>query len=173
MREPYLLHNIGPRISSNYNTREEILALPKDIPLTFDGIYLNVFENRDILLDRDVTLFIVGSTIGGDNTFDLPNLNPPKLEKYCDWIQLFLLRDKYGCKFGYHSLSHLALDSLNDDELTKEMMPPMKMDAFAYPAGIFNERVIAKAKELGYKEAYSVTQGDGSQFQKKRRYLNW
>jgi hypothetical protein len=33
------------------------------------------------------------------------------------------------------------------------------MDYFAYPYGIYDNRIIQLVKEAGYKEAYSVTQG--------------
>jgi peptidoglycan/xylan/chitin deacetylase (PgdA/CDA1 family) len=185
-----LLHNIGvspsgdPRISSNYNTREEILAC--DEPLSFDGVYLNVWENRDILKGKDVTLFVMGAYVGKDNSFDagMP------LERYCTWEQILELVDDYGCKLGWHTETHPDLTALPSHSdlpgmaVIKEVMPPAAIvdDAgnerpfpkkvFAYPYGRFNNEVKKIVELCGYDEAWSVTQGDGSRFAKVRTYLN-
>ena len=169
-----LLHNIGvspstdPRVSSNYNTREEILAC--DEPLSFDGIYLNVWENRDVLKGKDVTLFVMGSYVGKDNSFD----TGMPYEKYCDWNQimdiLYVGEGKF--KLGWHTWNHPDLRYVDDEMLLKEMTPPFAMETFAAPYGAFDERVKKLADEIGYYDAYSVTQGDGTQFAKVRTYLN-
>lgn len=168
-----LLHNIGvspssdPRISSNYNTREEILACKE--PLSFDGIYRNVWENQDVLMGKDVTLFVMGAFINGDNKFDagMP------YERYCNLVQLAAL-EAMGCKFGWHTWSHRDLTKLSDEEIMFELTPPrfMKFSSLAYPYGRYDDRVKRIAQELGYEEAFSVTQGDGSQYAKVRTYLN-
>jgi hypothetical protein len=45
-----LAHNIGTENHSNYNTIEQIVAC--NDPIGFDGIYKNVFENRQILQEK-------------------------------------------------------------------------------------------------------------------------
>jgi hypothetical protein len=166
-----LLHNIGvspssdPRISSNYNTREEILAC--DEPLSFDGVYLNVWENRDVLKGKDVTLFFMGDYVGKDNSFDVGM--PP--ERYCDWTQIMDLAMDYGCKLGWHTWSHRDLTTLSREEIIKELTPPFPMASVAHPYGRFNADVKSVA-ELFFHDGWSVTQGDGTQFAKVRTYLN-
>lgn len=163
-----LLHNIGTIKHPNYNTREQILACNES--LGFDGIYLNVYENRDVLVGKDVYLFVMGDYLGGDNSFDLKNV--PKLEKYCSMEQIYELW-KSGCKLGWHTWSHRDLTTLSREEIMKEVTPINKMfgDYFAYPYGRYNDLVVECVKEAGYKEAWSVTQGDGGQFTRIRTYL--
>jgi peptidoglycan/xylan/chitin deacetylase (PgdA/CDA1 family) len=84
-----------------------------------------------------------------------------------------MLRDEYGFEIGYHSWSHRNLKTLSDAEVLQEVLPPFPMCRFAYPYGDVDERVATIVRNAGYQEAWSVTQGDGSQFQRKRRYLNW
>lgn len=166
-----LLHRIGDRkYGSNFNTLEEILKLPMETPLSFDGIYEEVWEHREQLRGRDITLFFCGAHLARDNSFDVgqPHGN------FIGYERLFILNDMFGFKLGYHSLTHQNLCLIESDvELLTEIKPPFKMDAFAYPYGNVNARVASFVEHMGYKEAYSVTQGDGSQFQKRRRYLNW
>ena len=60
----YLLHNIGKRINSNYNTINEVL---NNDHLSFDGVYQNVWENRNLLIGKDIILFVTGDFVGKDN----------------------------------------------------------------------------------------------------------
>lgn len=162
-----LLHNIGERLNSNYNTREEILAC--DDELSFDGIYHNVFRNNDVLRGKKVTLFVMGAYVGGDNSFDagMP------LEKYCSWDEVIALADTLRAEIGWHTWTHRDLTTLSDEELAREVQPPFPMKAFAYPHGRFDDRVIAAVKSAGYERAYGVFNGDGSPYQMTRSYLNW
>lgn len=152
-------------MNGNYNTREEILACSD--PLSFDGIYLNVWENRDVLKGKDVILYVMGNYVGKDNSFD----KPMPLEKYCDWNQIMDLVVNYGCKLGWHTWSHPDLRTLSDEELAREVKPPFPMESFAYPYGYFDERVIKAVKAAGFKEAVVVFRGDNSPFQKLRTMI--
>lgn len=171
----YLLHNIGPspssahHIASNYNTREEIEALPQDALLTFDGVYTSVFDNRDLLEGRNVILFVTGNYIGKNNSFDLDM----PLETFCSQQQLEEL-ENMGCQIGWHTWSHPDLTRLSEEDVEKELthpFHPFETDLLAYPYGRFNESVVRIAQKLGYKRAWSVTQGDGSPLKLKRNYL--
>jgi peptidoglycan/xylan/chitin deacetylase (PgdA/CDA1 family) len=164
-----LLHRIGKRLNSNFNTLSEILDLPKDQELSFDGIYDSVFGYAPYLKDRKVTLFVMGKYVGATNNFDI---GQPQ-ESFLTWPDIFMLRDEYGFEIGYHSWSHRNLKTLSDAEVLQEVLPPFPMCRFAYPYGDVDERVATIVRNAGYQEAWSVTQGDGSQFQRKRRYLNW
>lgn len=160
-----LLHNIGPvKHNSNYNTAEEIVETADR--LSFDGIYRNVWENRHILEDRDVLLFVTGAYVGKNNYFDVGM----PIEMFADWNEIMDLVYS-GAKLGWHTWTHKDLTTLDDYELEKEVTPPFPMESFAYPHGKFNGRVIEAVKKAGFKEAWSVTEGDGSQYQKLRRYL--
>ena len=150
-----LAHNIGDENHENYSTRSMIYNCP--YPIGFDGVYYNVFENRDVLENKSGILFIMGNFIGKDNTFDLEYV--PKLEKYCDCSELNELTNKYDFELGWHTWNHPDLTKLTRSEIIEEITPPFKMKYFAYPYGNFNQLVIDCVKEIGYEQAWSVTQG--------------
>lgn len=168
----YLLHNIGKspssqgHIASNYNTREEIEALPEDAVLTFDGIYENVWKNRDILEGKNVILFVMGDYIGKNNSFD----KGMPLEKYCNEEQLQDLLD-IGCKYGYHTASHPDLTKVSREQLIKEVTPQKPTKYFAYPYGKYNDEVVQVVRDAGYEEAYSVIQGNEDPMTLRRDYI--
>ncbi len=162
-----LLHNIGTVAgNSNYNTIEEILASTG--PISFDGVYENVWRHRHELVGKDITLFVMGKYVGGDNSFDVGQ----PLERLCSWAQIHDIMEVTGAKLGWHSWSHPDLTTVPDEVLHEEVTPPTPMDIFAYPYGRFDARVLEAVKEAGFTEAYGVFEGDGSDFQKTRRYLN-
>jgi hypothetical protein len=173
-----LLHNIGQKpagpAAGNYNSVEQIsefLDRNPTAPLSFDGVYLNVWENRkliDMFCYSAPILFVMGNVIGGNNSFDRPM--PP--EKYCDWWHLMDLVTNYDCLLGWHTWSHHNLCELSDKEVLYEVTPPFPMKYFAYPYGDVNERVEKIVRSVGcYVDAYSVVQGHGGPFQRKREYL--
>lgn len=150
-----LAHNIGNILHPNYNTREQILSCKE--PIGFDGIYLNVYENQDILKEKSGIMFVMGNFFGKDNSFDLAYV--PKLEKYCTLEQVRELCFKYDFEIGWHTWSHKDLTKLSKDEIIYEITPPFECKYFAYPYGNFNQLAIDCVKQLGYEEAWSVTQG--------------
>lgn len=165
-----ILHSIGPsptnqaHVRANYNTKEEVEN--NQDQLTFDGVYTNVYENRDLIKNRPSILFVVGDTIGGDNKFD----TGMPLETYCTQEQLDeLVAD--GHTLGWHTWSHPDLTTLTKEEAIKEMTPPVPMTDFAYPYGRFNGMLMEVAKELGYERAWSVTQGDDNPYSLRREYI--
>ena len=164
----YLLHNIGELNHSSYNTREEILNLPKTEFLTFDGIYLNVYENKDVLKGFKPLFFVMGDYVGGDNLFDE---GAPEYEEYCTWEQIDELVELTGGRVGWHTWSHPDLTKVDDKQLEHEVTPPYPMEDFGYPYGKFDDRVIEAVKKAGYKRAWSVFEGDNSDYQLLRKYL--
>lgn len=171
-----LLHNVGTFKHSNYNTREQVAACREQ--LSFDGVYLNVWQNRDLLLGREqpTILFVMWNYIGKDNTFDaIPNKLP--IEEYCDIWQLVELVNDYNCEIASHSWTHRDLTKLSDHEVREELKLPhigvfeFPMRYFAYPYGDVDDRVARLTKEAGYQDAWSVNQGNGGPFQRNRTYL--
>lgn len=163
----YLLHNVGFRQNANYTPAEAILDCKG--PISFDGIYYNVWLNRERLRPKlsGAILFVMGDYVGKDNAFD----RAMPLEGYCDWNEIMDLVLNYGCLLGWHTKSHRNLLDLSDEEVMKEVMPPIPMAHFAYPYGSVDERVERIVKACGYTAAWSVHQGNGSQFQRNRKYL--
>lgn len=165
----YLLHNIGDRkLGSNYNTLEEITD--SEGPLSFDGVYMNVFDHASILEGRDVTLFIMGVFVGGDNSFDAGQ----RFESLCDWNELMAMAIYYGHRLGWHTWSHPDLTLVNDEELARQVRPPFPMEDFAYPYGKFDARVQAAVRAAGFKRAWGAgPHHDDTDFGLRRDYLNW
>jgi hypothetical protein len=170
-----LAHNIGTHRHPNYHTREQILACEDSIG--FDGIYMNVYDNQDVLVNKSGIMFVMGDFLGKDNTFDLAHV--PALEKYCTLEQVQELCDKYDFELGWHTWSHRDLCNLSDEEIRREVTSPFPCKYFAYPYGTFNDRVVQIVKEAGYEKAYSVTQGTLNvnvpdyQFKIHRNYVAW
>ena len=164
-----IAHNIGILKNPNYNTREQILNSQGD--LTFDGIYRNVWENKDILQEvlktRRVILFVMGGFTGGNNKFDFTM----PYEPLADWNQIMDLA-YMGCEIGWHTWTHPKLTSLkNIEEIIREVTPPFPMRTFAYPYGNFTPEIIEAVKAAGFSEAYSVSVGDNSPYQKTRIFI--
>lgn len=178
--KPFILHNICAdtdikRHDPNYNTRSELASLPMDALITFDGVYRNVWENRDLLINRNVILFVTGAYIGGTNHFDVPawlkTTRQWHYERFCDWNQIMELSEM-GCKIGWHSQTHRNLTIIkNDTELAWEFKPPFPMASFAYPYEVFDQRVIDATKAAGFKYGYSVRHGDDTPFQITRTFI--
>jgi len=163
-----LLHQIGDRkYGSNFNNLSEIINC-YDV-LSFDGIYESVYQNYKHLKGKRIVFFVMGKYVGLDNSFDVGQ----PLSKYCTWDQVREMAEYLHASIGYHSFSHPDLTKLSDAEVIQEISPPFPMNFFAYPGGVVDARVAKLVQEAGYTEAWSVNQGDGSQFQKKRTYLNW
>jgi peptidoglycan/xylan/chitin deacetylase (PgdA/CDA1 family) len=161
-----ILHNIGPhKHNSNYNTIEEILA--HDGPISFDGVYRSVYKYRQALKGKDITLFVTGYYVGKDNAFD----EGQPLEEFCNWNEIMEIVKVTGAKIGWHTWNHLDLTKWPRELIREQVTPPIPMDYFAYPYGKFNDMVIEEVKRAGFKKAYSVTEGDGSDYKLKRKYL--
>lgn len=168
-----LAHNIGEIQHSNYHTRAQVKECFD--PIGFDGVYKNVYDNMDVLVNKSGVFFIMGDYIGKDNSFDLANV--PKLEKYCTWDEIIEMTKKLDFKIGWHTWSHPDLTTLSNEEIIKEITPPFPMNYFAYPYGRYDDRVVELVKNAGFKLAYSVTQGSTNHndpnhnFKIYRRYL--
>lgn len=162
----YIFHNIGTKKHGNYHTAEQVENCNGN--LTFDGVYLNVYEYKHLLADRNVILYFIGDYVGKDNSFDQRKKKP--IEMFCDMDQLKELEDM-GCILGWHTWSHVDLTTLSDEDLEKEVTPPFQMDYFAYPYGKFDDRVIEAVKKAGFKYAHVLANGDNSSYQLNRERL--
>lgn len=167
----YILHRIGPRISSNWNTLEEILA--SEGPISFDGVYSEVYEHYRELKGKDVTFFVSGKYVGGNNDFDLHSGEKPGT--FCTWAQVLEMAGYLGAEVAYHGWEHRKCVGLARDELINELAPrPAFCQSFAWPHGVCDDLAILAAKTCNYTRAWCAgPHGDDSEFQRKRRYLNW
>lgn len=163
-----LLHNVGYTPNNeNYNTPEEInKAANAGDRLTFDGVYANVFAYAD-KLDLHGSILFVSGYQGQLNSFDV---GMPR-EHFATWDQIIELCRLHGVTLGWHTWTHSNLTRMSDKALLAEITPPFPMKYFAYPYGAHNKRVREAVEAAGYEEAFSVTQGNNTQFQRLRAYL--
>lgn len=140
---------------SNYNSIQQIIDCQE--PIGFDGIYRNVYENQSCLENKSGILFVMGDFVGKNNSFDLAHV--PRLEQYCDWDEIMFIIKNYNFTLGWHTWSHPDLTTLSREEIMREITPPVPMYYFAYPYGRYNDLVVECVKLVGYKAAWSVTQG--------------
>ncbi len=185
-----LLHRIvreqKDRVNSNFNSIGEIISQDED--LSFDGVYTCFREHAEQIAywkektKKRVILFPCGAHAGSSNHFDVG-------QPYGEFLHLHEVYEigvKYGFEVGWHSMTHRNLLHIPASELYDELLPPVRVQnpngsgmvyfgakVFAYPYGDVSTELAQLVERAGYEEAYSVSQGDGSQFQKKRRYLNW
>lgn len=172
-----IIHSIGNQNNPNYTTREKILNC-KDNILTFDGIYTNVYENKDILqkkLDegKRIILFWTSGYLGGNNDFDIaePFNNAVILPETFTTMEQLRELEAMGCELGWHTITHRDLTKLSREEQIKEITPPFPMKTFAYTYGKWNNDIIEIVKSCGFEEAYSVERTDNTQWTIPRRFL--
>ncbi len=85
-------------------------------------------------------------------------------EDIMTWDEIRAL-DKAGMTIGSHTLEHPQLSKIDDIQLMDELVNSKKkieeelghpLEYLAYPGGDYNEHVIEKAKEAGYRAAMGV-----------------
>ena len=140
-----VFHRIGVYSPQDFtNPIEQILAFEGTV--TFDGIYVSVFEHRGQLAKRKPLLFISGDQIGR--------------EGFCNKEQLLELK-ALGFTLGWHGWSHRRLNEIDDEQKRLELRRPDWVEPmYAYPHGDFDDRSIMALKAYGYERAYSTTQGE-------------
>ncbi len=132
----------------------------KPIIITFDDGYKDAFENAFPILkkyDFKGIFYIVSKFMDKDN--------------YLSWEDAKKM-SKENMVIAAHTVSHLNLAELNQEKLTQEIINN-KIDIknnigsetvdFCYPAGKYNEKVIATLKEQNFKTATTVKNGIASQ----------
>lgn len=145
--------------------REEPQRMPsRPVVLTFDDGYADFEQHAWPLLQTHgfaATLYVVAGRAGGCSDW-LPGSDArlPLL----DWPALIRLQHA-GIEIGAHSMTHLALDGLDEAALEQEVVQPREQmaramgvapDSFCYPFGFCNARVRAAVARAGYASACAV-----------------
>ena len=93
-------------------------------------------------------------------------------EGYMNWRQISELNSA-GMIIGSHGMSHRILTELNDEELDYELKESKKIleenlnkqaEYLSIPRGFYNQKVIAKAKDAGYRAVFTSSAGDSDEF---------
>lgn len=151
-----VFHHISDEKKDFHNSLEQILAF--DGVITFDGVYTSVFDHRNYLWGKSPILFITGNQIGRDG--------------YCNKEQLLQLKS-LGFRLGWHGWSHTKLTELDKDAIASELWRPKWIEnIYAYPHGDYDLQTQTIVEDMGYKKAYSTTQGEeGNDFAIPRVYI--
>lgn len=150
----YLRDN-GFVLLSVYDVQDALLngrGLPeKAVALTFDDGYRDNFEHAFPILKKyeaSATIFLVKNTVGSP--------------KHLTWSMIREMRPQ-DVRYGSHSVSHADLPSLPDALLDHELVESKRffeaglgepVTSLAYPAGRFDDRVVARVRFAGYLTAW-------------------
>jgi peptidoglycan/xylan/chitin deacetylase (PgdA/CDA1 family) len=133
------------------------------VGLTFDDGYADFVTEALPALDRHgftATVFVVAGSLGRHNTWDEPGPRKPLMTA----ADVRRAADA-GVEVGSHSLSHVPLPRLADDELDDEARRSRRILAeitgravtgFCYPYGAVGEREIRAVAAAGYDYACAV-----------------
>lgn len=148
--------------TSSYS-QSHIKEKTKRLLITFDDGYAdNLWYALPVLEKFDIQplIFLTVNYIGTKNIFE--RYRDTEKDRFLNWEEVRLMSDK-GVVFGSHSLSHPHLSQIDDKKLWEELYISKRIIEdkigkevlyFCYPYGDFNERVIEKVKEAGYKGAF-------------------
>ncbi|WP_348260952.1 polysaccharide deacetylase family protein [Telmatobacter sp. DSM 110680] len=141
---------------------------PRELVLTFDDGYDDFYREVFPLMTQyglKPLVFLVAERIGDSNRWD--HNRGLRKRKLLNADQIKELQ-RYGVRFGSHSLTHPSLPELNAVELRRELTDSKhrledllgeKVSMFAYPFGEANRRVRAAVVEAGYKFAFTTVEG--------------
>ena len=154
--------------NTNFNTQKEVFE--SEGPISFDGVYKNIWKHRSAYLGRGGIIFIVGDWIGKDNSVDVEKHGQPLLEmagreEIGGLVTL-------GFELGWHTWSHPDLTQCSEKEILQELACDGGYKKhFAYPYGKHDERVRRLVELVGFENAWVLGNGDNSQFQRRRWHI--
>ena len=133
------------------------------VGLTFDDGYADFGTEVLPALRRygcTATVFVVADGLGDHNTWDMPG--PRKALMTADDVRRVA---DAGVEIGSHSLTHVRLNEVSDDELADQVgrsrvllteVTGRAVSGFCYPYGAAGEREIKHVEAAGYEYACSV-----------------
>ena len=128
------------------------------VVITIDDGYSDNFKYAYPALKKfgfPATVFIIAAFIGED-------------PDYLTWDEVKVMAND-GISFGSHTVNHLCLENVLDDEVLEEEIAGSKklierklgkpVDYFCYPVGAFTEKAKKVVIESGYKAAFTTNRG--------------
>jgi len=157
----------------------------KPVVLTFDDSYESVYAHAyPAMMEFGFTgtIFIITDYIGALNRWDI-NLGWLTF-RHLNWDQILEMK-KNGIEFGSHTHRHPDLTRVSDERIERELEYSKKIleerlgekvPFISFPFGRYNEKIVQKAKEIGYVHACafwnSLKNSDESfVFERKAYYL--
>ncbi|MDD4328745.1 MAG: polysaccharide deacetylase family protein [Aliarcobacter sp.] len=139
----------------------------KSFIVTFDDGYEDNFINAFPILKKynfKATIYLVPN----QSINNWEEKNTSILSNLLNNEQILQMQNTGLIEFGSHTLSHVNLSTINDEQLFIELkkskeeiekITKKECEAFAYPYGKFNDNIIQSVEEIGYKNATVVKRG--------------
>lgn len=139
----------------------------KSFVITFDDGFEDNFTNAFPVLQKynfKATIYLVPN----QKTNHWEEKNTSVLSNLLNNEQILQMQNSGLIEFGSHTLSHVNLSTITDEQLINELKESKKevenitkkeCKAFAYPYGKFDEKIVTLVKEVGYKNATVVKRG--------------
>lgn len=125
--------------------------------ITFDDGYVDNYTNAFPILKKykaKATIFVITSTINRGS--------------YLSWKQLKEMENSGLIDVQSHTVNHLNLSDLTPKQIKKELFHSRTIleknlnkpiEAFCYPSGNYNKKILTYMKEAGYKMAFTTKPG--------------
>ena len=139
----------------------------KSFVVTFDDGFEDNFLNAFPILKKynfKATIYLVPN----QKTNHWEEKNTSVLSNLLNNEQILQMQNSGLIEFGSHTLSHVNLSTINDEQLLNELkkskeevekITNQECEAFAYPYGKFDDNIVNSVKKVGYKNATVVKRG--------------
>jgi peptidoglycan/xylan/chitin deacetylase (PgdA/CDA1 family) len=139
----------------------------KSFVITFDDGFEDTYTNAFPILKKygfKATIYLVPNQ--KINYWEEKNTSV--LSNLLNNEQILQMQNSGLIEFGSHTLSHVNLSTINNEQLRIELekskeevekIIKKECEAFAYPYGKFDEKIVKIVKEVGYKNATVVKRG--------------
>ena len=139
----------------------------KSFVVTFDDGFEDNFLNAFPILKKynfKATIYLVPN----QKTNHWEEKNTSVLSNLLNNEQILQMQNSGLIEFGSHTLSHVNLSTINDEQLLNELkkskeevekITNQECEAFAYPYGKFDDNIVNSVKRVGYKNATVVKRG--------------
>lgn len=144
--------------NEGYEIVREITEPRGQVSIMFDDGFRGIYECRDYFYDNKIlpTIFLPAGFIGDTDK---------GLLSYEEILDL----QSHGFKFECHGWNHVALDTVSDSDLDKELIESKaflsqklgkNVDSICMPLGFFTNHVLERIREVGYEKIYSCIPGN-------------
>ena len=139
----------------------------KSFVVTFDDGYEDNYLKAFSILKKysfKATIYLVPN----QKTNHWEEKNTSVLSNLLNEKQILEMQNSGLIEFGSHTLSHVNLSTINDEQLLNELkkskeevekITNKECEAFAYPYGKFDDKIVQAVKNVGYKNATVVKRG--------------